>query len=334
MAGRPEVEPEEIRHQGAGQLLGRVLNAEALEVAGPDRRPRWRDHPVRARPGAAGAGPGRGAAGRTPCCSLAWLALALWLWPGATSGSGGRGPQARLEMTHDLVEQMVGHRTRLAQQSADRWHDGRTAPSSATSTSRPIDRRAAQLLVLIPRGWLLVSLLALRLPFVSGGASAGALAVSLGGALFAYWSFWKMVRGLADLAEAAVAWDQVGADFPRRRPQRESGARAAVLLAVPRPRRRVGEPVVVEAHDLVFRYGERAEPALAGCTLTIERGRAAPARGPLGRRQVDAGLAARRPARAAVRPAAPRRPRPAHAGRGRLAAAGAWRHRSSRRTTC
>ena len=43
MAGVLRLEPEEIRHQGAGQLLGRVLNSEAVEAPGADRRPRGAD---------------------------------------------------------------------------------------------------------------------------------------------------------------------------------------------------------------------------------------------------------------------------------------------------
>jgi hypothetical protein len=60
-------------------------------------------------------------------------------------------------------------------------------------------------------------------PFVRGTASAGSLAVTLGGSLFAWWAFWKMVRGIGDLAEAAVAWRQVAPIFSRRRPPRGRG---------------------------------------------------------------------------------------------------------------
>ncbi len=57
------------------------------------------------------------------------------------------------------------------------------------------------------------------------------------------------------------------------------------------PAARAGE-VVIEAHDLVFRYRERADPALAGCALAHQGRRTAfSLEGTFGRRQVDARLA-------------------------------------------
>jgi ATP-binding cassette subfamily B protein len=135
--------------------------------------------------------------------------------------------------------------------------------------------------VILPRGWLLLSLCALAIPFVRGTASAASLAVTLGGSLFAWWSFWKMVRGLTDLADAAVAWRQVAPIF-HAAARRERVAPGAALLAAAPPSKDSGEKVVVEAHDLVFRYGQRADPALAGCTLTVKAGERLLLEGPSG----------------------------------------------------
>lgn len=277
MMGALKIEPEEIRHQGAGQLLSRILNAEALEflaLTGAHIGVITLSELVLALPvlilGAAG--------WPHALLLLAWVAVALWLgWRYFRQRRAWTA--ARLEMTHDLVEQMVGHRTRLAQQSADRWHEQEDRDLERyLGLSAELDRRATQLRVLIPRGWLLVSLLALAVPFVSGRASAGSLAVSLGGALFAYWSFWKMVRGLADLAEAAVAWRQIAPIFHAAGRVERVAPEAPLLAAAPLP----GDSVVVEAHDLVFRYGQRADPALAGCTLTVRAGERILLEGPSG----------------------------------------------------
>jgi hypothetical protein len=104
-----------------------------------------------------------------------------------------------------------------------------------TPQSGAMDRRAALLRVVIPRGWLVISLLAVAPGFVSGTATPAGLAVALGGALFAYKSFWKLVRGLSDLAEAAVSWEQVAPVF--RAANREERAAMAVPAAA-RPARR------------------------------------------------------------------------------------------------
>jgi ATP-binding cassette subfamily B protein len=269
MMGALRTAPEEIRHQGAGQLFGRILSSEALEflaLSGAHIGVITLSEIVLALPiliaGAAG--------WPHALLLLAWLAFALWLcrryldqrrlWTAA-----------RLEMTHDLVEQMVGHRTRLAQQSSALWHEGEDRDLEIyLDLSAELDRRAAQLRVLIPRGWLLLSLLLLIRPFISGSAAASSLAISLGGTLFAYWSFWKMVRGLADLTEAAISWRQVAPVF-HAAARLEPTAPEAALIAASRAAE-AGPRVVVEAHDLGFRYGERADPALAGCSLTVSQG--------------------------------------------------------------
>ena len=75
-------------------------------------------------------------------------------------------------MTHDLVEQMVGHRTRLAQQSSDRWHEQEDRDLERyLDLSADLDRQATRLRVLIPRGWLVLSLLTPEADFASGIAA-------------------------------------------------------------------------------------------------------------------------------------------------------------------
>jgi len=273
MMGALRVEPEETRHQGAGQLLGRILNSEALEflaLTGGHIGLITLSEIVLALPVLAA-----GAAGWLHALLLlAWVALAFWLsWRYFRQRRAWT--LARLEMTHDLVEQMVGHRTRLAQQSADRWHDREDRQLERYhDLSSGLDARAVWLRVLIPRGWLLLSLLAIARPFITGEASAASLAVSLGGALFAYWSLWKMVRGLADLAEAAVAWKQVAPIF-HAAGRTEAVALETVSASSP-------SSVVVEGHDLVFRYGERADPAVAGASLKVRSGERLLLEGPSG----------------------------------------------------
>jgi ATP-binding cassette subfamily B protein len=282
MAGALRIEPEEIRHQGSGQLLGRILSSDALEflvLSGGHIGLISLSEIALAIPVLAA-----GAAGWPHALLLlAWLAVAAVL--GTRYFRQRRAwTLARLEMTHDLVEQMVGYRTRLAQQSSGRWHEREDRQlEHYLELSAGLDRWSTRLRVLIPRGWLLLSLLALAGPFISGRASAASLAVSLGGALFAYWTFWKMVRGVADLCEAAASWRQVAPIF-RAAARGEAGAvpEGAVLAAARPSSTTSGTPVVVEAHDLVFRYGERAEPVLAGCGFTVRSGERVLLEGPSG----------------------------------------------------
>jgi ATP-binding cassette subfamily B protein len=277
MAGVLRLEPEEIRHQGAGQLLGRVLNSEAVELlvltGGHVGLIALTEIALAVPILAAG--------------SAGWLhALILVLWVGFALLLARRyfrdrraWTVARLDMTHDLVEQMVGHRTRLAQQRPDRWHEGEDRALEAyLRQSAAMDRRAALLRIVIPRGWLILSLIVIAPGFVAGGATPAGMAVALGGALFAYKSFWKLVRGLSDLAEAAISWDQVASVF--RAASLEETAPPAALGKVRRETEE--DSVVVEAHDLVYRYGERADPALRGCDLTVRAGDRVLLEGPSG----------------------------------------------------
>ena len=76
-------------------------------------------------------------------------------------------------MTHDLVESMAGHRTRLAQLAADRWHDGEDeALETYLKSSKAMDQSTARLIAMIPRGWLVVGLLGLAPAFIYGSASS------------------------------------------------------------------------------------------------------------------------------------------------------------------
>jgi ATP-binding cassette subfamily B protein len=283
MAGVLRLEPEEIRHQGAGQLLGRVLNSEAMEYLALY-------------------------GGHVGLIALTEIVLAL---PILVLGSGGwlhalillawvgvavllcwryfrdrrTWTEARLGMTHDLVEQMVGHRTRLAQQPADRWHEGEDrALERYLGLSAEMDRRAALLRIAIPRGWLLLSLVVIAPGFVTGTATPAALAIALGGALFSFKSLWKLVRGLSDLAEAAISWRQVAPVFRAASRAEEAAppALAAIERGGPRSESLPEAPVVIEGHQLVYRYGERADPVLHGCDLVIRPGERLLLEGPSG----------------------------------------------------
>src|SRR5262249_14189645 len=92
----------------------------------------------------------------------------------------------RLDMTHDLVEKMVGHRTRLAQEIHGQWHQDEDKNLKwYTEISRQLDHGGVLILALVPAGWGLLGLLGLAPGFVSGRSSPAELAIGLGGVLLA-----------------------------------------------------------------------------------------------------------------------------------------------------
>ena len=205
------LEPEEVRHQGAGQFFGRVLESQAVEslalsggflalVAGVELI-------------MAAVVLGQGAGGTLHVfLFLGWVALALLLsWWSFSYRQ--RWTEARLGLTHDLVERMVGHRTRLAQEPREHWHDGEDqALERYFALSRETDGTAL-VQTLASGGWLIVGLLGLTPAFVSGSGGPAALAVSLGGILLASRTLGKLTLSLSYFMGAAIAWKQIALFF-------------------------------------------------------------------------------------------------------------------------
>src|SRR5262249_17760903 len=138
LAGATRLAPEEVRGPGVGQLLGRVIESEAVESLATN-------------------------GGLAAAAALVELAVAGSVLPAGPRGAVrvaalvagvllavpiavrqyrrlGRWTEVRLAMTHDLVERMTGYRTRLAQEAPERWHDGEDhALEEYLTASRELD---------------------------------------------------------------------------------------------------------------------------------------------------------------------------------------------------
>ena len=259
--GALRLDQDQVRSEGAGQLLGRVLEAEAIESlalnGGVSAALALFEIVASLVVLAYGAGGGIHAA-----LLLLWLGLAAFLtWRYVEHRR--TWTRSRLGLTHHLTEQMLGHRTRLVQQPMARWHDGEDAAlAHYEDVSRNMDRWAITLTTLVPRGWLIVSLIALA-PALFISDSTNTLAVGVGGCLLAYAALHKCTRGLMQLAAAAIAWDQVAPVFragkTKSRPALHSSAAA-----------RSG--TVLAAQDIVFRYRSQGQALLRGVDLQVHHG--------------------------------------------------------------
>jgi ATP-binding cassette, subfamily B, bacterial len=167
-------------------------------------------------------------------------------------------------MTEDLVERMSGHRTRLAQEHPRHWHAGEDQSLAAyVESSAQLDRSAVQLNSLVPRLWLITSLAALAPAFLKSSSPAS-LALSIAAILLAHRSLRSLATGLGDLGGAVVASRKIG---PLFRAAADAGEPGGVVAPS-----RHHNGAVLEAHNLVFRYRDRGEPLLQGCSLTIHPG--------------------------------------------------------------
>jgi len=271
--GALRLDPDSLRHQGAGQLLGRVLESEAVEALALSGGFLALVALIEILASifvlAAGAG------GLLQSALLAvWLAVA-----GAIAWSYFQRDRdwtdVRLRMTHELIENLAGHRTRLAQLASDRWHEGEDqAIEEYLTSSQAMDRSSVRLLALVPRGWLVLGLLGLAPAFLRGAASPARVAIAIGGTLLAYRALRRLASGAWQLAGAAVAWQRTSVLF--RSAARQELPGSFNIAAKPK------SPLVVDAQDIVFRYGDRAEPVLRGVNLQIAAGGRVVLEGPSG----------------------------------------------------
>jgi ATP-binding cassette, subfamily B, bacterial len=268
--GALQLAPEEVRNQGAGQFFGRVMESQAVEslalgggflalFAGIELV-------------MAAAVLSRGARGTLHVLLLlGWVALAL-LFNWRYFRYRQRWTEARLGLTHDLVERMVGHRTRLAQEARERWHEGEDQVLERYFVlSRAMDG-AAVVQALVPGSWLMLGLLGLTYTFVSGSGTPSALAVSLGGMLVGSRALGKLSMGLSYLMDAAIAWQQVAVFFHAGARSEVGGTPACALALSPHSHAPENGQPVLDARDLIFRYHRRDEPILRACSLQVRVG--------------------------------------------------------------
>ena len=281
-AGGLRLRLEEIRHMGLGQLLGRVLESEAVETQALSAVflsiAACIDLVLAVGVLALGSGGALSAA-----LLVAWIVT--------TAALGWRfyrrsrdWTDARLSVTHDLVERMVGHRTRLAQEAPERWHAGEDEGLDHYARStRALDRSSILLHASIPGLWLLLGLAGIAPSFLTGTAAPAAIAVSLGGVLLAWSAFSRISASFGQLAEFAVAWRQVAPLFNAA----SRAVPAGRLLPTHEPARepangRGAGEVFLRGRNLVLRHPGRGAPVLQGVNFDLREGSHVLLEGPSG----------------------------------------------------
>jgi ABC-type multidrug transport system fused ATPase/permease subunit len=175
--------------------------------------------------------------------------------------------EERLRNTRALIERMLGHRTRLAQEAPGNWHAGEDGLlETYLERSIAMDRTTVAIDAVVGRGWLVVGLLAL-VPAVFGGMAAESLAVAVGGVLLGDRALRRFSVGLTGIADAALAWRMVAPLFRAAAHAEPPGVPG--LLGGPRAG---SGAAVLEASDLTFQHAGRNDPTLRGVSLTIARG--------------------------------------------------------------
>jgi ATP-binding cassette subfamily B protein len=276
LAGALRLHPSEIRIQGAGQLLGQVLESESLEALALSGGFLALVASIELALSAIVLAYGAGGI---------WHALLLVLWVALATLLGIRYFQqqrrwtaSRLAMTHDLLERMVGHRTRLVQEPREQWHRAEDQQlEHYQAISRDVDRKAALLSALVPRGWLILGTFGLAQSFVAG-SSPSALALGVAGLLLAYRAFRRLSAGLWSLSEAAIAAQQVAPLFKAAARPLPAGSPSIALAAAEGARQEFS----FEATDVTFRYRPHGEVILNRNNLRMASGERILLEGPSG----------------------------------------------------
>ena len=268
--GTLRLNTEEIRHQGIGHWLGRVIESNAIESLALN-------------------------GGFQALVAIIELALAAWVLGAGAAGfqfvlmltgyvaltviivwrffrRSSEWTKMRMAMAGDLIERMIGHRTRLAQERRERWHDSEDQVIERYLTHSLKLDRADLWQSLVPRGWLAFGLCGVAVGFVTGSATPTTLAVAIGGLLLGFRGLQHLVSSLSSLLGASIAWTEIKDVFKAAaRPQSHALPDFAARQRL-QPVASDRAPMVIEAHDLTFRYRERGRAVLQNCSLQISAG--------------------------------------------------------------
>ncbi|RLE24962.1 MAG: ABC transporter ATP-binding protein [Acidobacteria bacterium] len=265
LAGVMNLDLEGLKLEGAGMLLGRVIETDTIEAQ---------------------------ALSGANVALLAVIEVAVTFWV-LLQGAGGmwhanlfglwlcvataifwrhvvaidRWVTLRLKLTHDHTERMIGHRTRLVQEDPKRWHEGEDhlldEYMRASSGVDSIGVYVGQVALI----WRIIGIAALASMYTATQGTIGGLAVSLGGVILGGRALQRLANGVGALAIAGVAWKRAKPIFHAASDGDEMRAVSRLQeYAVPD-----SGPVVV-ARDVSFTYQGRHRAAISNADLVINSG--------------------------------------------------------------
>jgi ATP-binding cassette subfamily B protein len=281
LCGALRLHPDQIRARGSGRLLAMVCECEALETAGLNGAFAALLSLIQL--ASASVILALGAGGFLHLSLLVvWTGVSAVLLRSAWQARG-HWIDERLDLSCSLLENVLGHRTRVVQQPPTSWHvleDHQTARH--LQTSRALDRAQTQLAVLPARGWLVVGFAGL-IPAVLARATPVELGVAIGGLLQASMAFAGLAASATSLGSAALAWKSVRELFHaaartplRGRPVLGTNPLATTSPATTSPAighdRPAGNEPVVDVRGLTYRYRPGSEPVLRDCGFSLRAG--------------------------------------------------------------
>jgi ATP-binding cassette subfamily B protein len=278
-AGACEIDSQNVRQKGLGQLLSLVLESELLESLGIGG----------VITGAlAGIELGFAAALLLLGGNDMLLTVLLIAWLVVSGVLAYRfyqrkllATRQRLALTGTLVETMLGQRTRLAQSPRAEWHLNEDATTALyLRLLQRADEAAALLVSLVPRGWLVLAAIGLTIR-LSNQVALYELASAVGGSFLAYAALRSLGGALPQLGEALIAWREVRPLFQARPNGPRPAAPEEVARASCSETASASQPIL-EAREFEYGYRERGKPVLSGASLSLWSGDRVMLEGPSG----------------------------------------------------
>lgn len=266
LAGALALPASAVKKSGVGQLIGQVMESQALEALALGGGFSVLVGMIEL--GFAGWVLRLGAAPGTHLALLGLFTVLTIFLAWGFHRSITAWTRQRLGMTNYLIEAMVGHRTRLAQERAgrrDATEDGQLA--GYLDQSRSMDWSSLKLGSGLSSGWSVASLLAFAPALAQGSSPAPAsLAISLGGIMLAQRALGGIGGGLSSLSRAGFAWQRVAEIF--RAGSRDKGSARPLLTGRMAD---AGGPVI-EGRNLHYAYDANSPKVIDGANVAIARG--------------------------------------------------------------
>lgn len=276
LVGALRLDERRVSGEGAGAMLGRAIEGDAVESLALTGGFSAVVAALEIAAAAVVLGAGYSSWALVPlmawCVLVGALVYRYWV-------HGRRWAAVRNAMTHALVERMVGHRTRLAQQSPSGWHEEEDqALAGYLDASRARDRAEAWLLSVVPQGWLVVGLLSVGPAFLASAIEPAALAAGLGGILLATRAFHRLAAAFWQIVDARIAWLQVAPLMDAVHSTPATGSPSGIAAA----HSPAGDGAVLTIRGIVYRYPDRETAVLRQASLDLRAGDRAVLEGPSG----------------------------------------------------
>ena len=267
LTGALRLDPDETRRDGVGRHLARVIESgslEALALSGGFAT--------------LGAVFDMGLAASIFVAAGDWVTLAAAALAAVTLTIIGMEyvrrradwTDTRVALTQDLVERMVGHRTRLVQESNIGRHGGEDSTLETYSARSMRMDRWGIVMSAVPRLWLFGGVVALGSRLADASTPMPILAVSLGATLLVYGALAKLSGGFAALVDAGISWAQVRPllrTLRRREPDGDPDASVPASATTS-----VTGRAFITARDLTYAFSGRPDAVLSKCSFQIVKG--------------------------------------------------------------